>query len=233
MQKNFFQPEKPPSKMSTGKRFYYLLILSVVGLLGAGVLYLFFLVLPEGDWLLALLIGCVMIFIGWVFVKLLLLPRETGPTTFKKVENASGYTTYFINEWTGETKSVFFRYDQITDLLIGLWTNPGFKGRKNDYVGARLLYRYREENGNMKYAETIIISEPSLEEWIELIHKHQLPARITNRNISKVEEAQFDEMFNTIETLRFDDSISIKHYFMQQEDFSLWLPSSIKSDPSS
>ncbi|HEX5563548.1 MAG TPA: hypothetical protein VFX34_01205, partial [Sporosarcina sp.] len=143
MQKNFFQSEKPPSKMSKANWFYYYFVLTLIGLLGVGALYLFFIMLPEGVWLLNLLIGGIALFLGWVFVKILLLPRQKGPTTFKKMYDAAGYTTYFINEWTGETESVSFRYDQITDLLIGLWTNPGFKGRKNDYVGARLLYRYR------------------------------------------------------------------------------------------
>ncbi|MFC5601919.1 hypothetical protein [Sporosarcina koreensis] len=231
MQKNFSQSEKPPSEMSKAKWFYYYFVLTLIGLLGIGALYLFFVMLPEGVWLLNLLIGGIALFLGWVFVKILLLPRQKGSTTFKKVQNETGYTTYFINEWTGETESVSFRYDQITDLLIGLWTNPKFKGRKNDYVGARLLYRYVED-GEMKYFETVIISEPSLDEWIETIRKHRIPARITNRNISAVKENQFDEMLETIEAEPFDGSISLKDYFMLQEDFSLWQPPSMeKGDP--
>ncbi|MCG7343336.1 hypothetical protein MHZ92_04285 [Sporosarcina sp. ACRSL] len=221
MQKNLFPPEGPARKMTSVKKFYYVVVQSVIGAIGAGVLYLFFRMLPDGDWFITLLFGSIALFIGWLFVKLLLLPSQKGPTTFKKVETADGYTIYFINEWTGETESVSFRYDQITDLLIGLWTNPGFKGRKNDYVGARLLYRYNEDSGKIKYNETVIISENSLNEWIDIIQKHRLPAKITNMNISAVTEDQFEEMLETIDAIPFEESISVTDYFMQQEDFSL------------
>jgi len=228
MQKNVFRTDPPPGKMSAEKKVYYFLALSGFGAFGVALLYLAFGALSDGEWPLAALLGGISLFIGWICIHLLKLPRQKGPTTSTKVEDRDGYTVYFVNEWTGETKSVTFRYKQITDLLIGLWTNPGFKGRKNDYVGARLLYRYREENGDINYSETIIISEPSLEEWVETIKEHQIPARITNRNISAVKEAQFDEMLETIEAIPFDDSTSVKDYFMQQEDFSLWQPPSMK-----
>lgn len=234
MQNNVFRTDNPPAKMSAAKKVYYYLALSGFGVFGVALLYLSIDTFSDGEWLLAALLGGISLFIGWIFIQLLKLPRQKGPTTFTKVEERDGYTLYFTNEWTGETKSVTFRYNQITDLLIGLWTNPGFKGRKNDYIGARLLYRYQEENGNMKYSETVIISEPSLEEWVTTIKERQLPARITNRNISAVTEAQFDEMLETIEAIPFDSSISVKDYFMQQDDFSFWQsPSMKKGNPPS
>lgn len=234
MQKNVFRTDHPPGKMSAGKKIYYYLTLSGFGAFCLALLYLALDTLLDGEWLLAALLGGISLFIGWICIQLLKLPRQKGPTTFTKVEERDGYTLYFANEWTGETKTVTFRYEQITDLLIGLWTNPGFKGRKNDYIGARLLYRYREDNGDMKYFETVIISEPTLEEWVKTIEEHQLPARITNRNISAVKEAQFDDMLETIEAIPFDGSISVKEYFMEQLDFSLWQPPSMKKgDPSS
>jgi len=214
--------------MSVGKKVYYYLALSGFGAFGVALLYLALGTISDGEWLLAALLGGISLFIGWIFIQLLKLPQQKGPTTFTKVEERDGYTLYFANEWTGETKAVTFRYEQITDLLIGLWTNPGFKGRKNDYIGARLLYRYREDNGDMKYSETIIISEPSLEKWVKTIKEHRIPARLTNKNISAVKEDQFDEMLETIEAIPFDGSISVKDYFMQQEDFSVWQPPSMK-----
>jgi hypothetical protein len=214
--------------MSAAKKVYYYLALSGFGVFGVILLYLALDTLLDREWLLAALLGGISLFIGWIFIQLLKLPQQKGPTTFTKVEEKGGYILYFANEWTGETKAVTFHYDQITDLLIGLWTNPGFKGRKNDYIGARLLYRYREENGDMKYSETVIISEPSLEEWVKTIKEHQLPAKLSNKNISAIKEDQFDEMLETIEAIPFDGSISVKDYFMQQEDFSLWQPPSMK-----
>lgn len=214
--------------MPVAKKIYYYLTLSGFGAFGVALSYLAFTTLLDGERLLAALLGGISLFIGWIVIQLLKLPRQKEMTTFTKVEEQDGYTLYFSNEWTGETKSVTFRYVQITDLLIGLWTNPGFKGRKNDYIGARLLYRYEEKNGEKKVSETVIISEPALEEWVATIKEHQLPARITNRNISAVTEAQFDELIETIESIPFDSSISVKDYFMQQDDFSLWQPPSMK-----
>lgn len=234
MQKNVFPTDKVPSKMPVGKRIYYYLALSFFGAFGVALLYLAFDTLSDGDWLVAALLGGISLFIGWIVIKLLMLPRQKGPTAVTKVEEPGGYTIYSTNEWTGETESVIFHYAQITDLIIGIWTNPGFKGRKNDYVGARLLYRYKDTNGKMKYVDTTIISESSLAEWVEVIRKNQIPSRITNLNISAVKEMQFDEMLDRIEAIPFDGSISVKDYFMQQEDFSLWQPPSLKkSNPSS
>jgi len=228
MERNVFPKAGLMTAMSAAKKlFYYTVVVFFFGL-GALMLYVLALMVSDEDsfWPLNILFGGVVAFIVWIVFKLLKLPKEKGPTTFKQVETDNGFVIYATNEWTGETEIVPFEWSQVTDLLIGLWTNPGFKERKYDYVGARLLYRYIDSDSLPQYFETIIVNEELLDEWVETITNHKLPARITDRNISAVKKEDFDVLLQTIAAIPFDGTLSIKDWFMEQEDFTLWQPPS-------
>ncbi|QTD39876.1 hypothetical protein [Sporosarcina sp. Te-1] len=224
--KSFFPGSAPQDAMPTWKRAYYYIVIAGLSIFGI-LIFLFFMdVLLIQEWFLATLLGGVFLFLCWVIVQLLRLPRTSGATTFNQLDTSTGYIIHAHNEWTGETEAISFHWEQIDALLIGIWTNPGFKGRKYDYVGARLVYRY-DQNGVKKYADHIIVCEKKLEKWVDTITRHAIPALVTNSNISAVEEQDFDTMLIEIHAVTIGEITSVKDWFMEQDDFTLWHPSAI------
>ncbi|MBB4825345.1 hypothetical protein HNO89_002574 [Sporosarcina luteola] len=225
MEKKVLPETAKQNAMPAWKRSLYYVVIAVISIFSILIFLLFLDLLMDEEWILTLLLGGVILFLCWVIIQLIRLPHTSGATKLERIETSTGYVIHALNEWTGEAKTITFHWNQIDDLVIGIWTNPRFKGRKNDYVGSRLIYRYQQD-GQIKYADSIILNEKLLNDWINTISRHAIPARVTNANISAVKEQDFDQMLNEVHAVAIEEVPSIINWFMEQEDFTLWHPSS-------
>ncbi|MCG3087871.1 hypothetical protein [Sporosarcina cyprini] len=206
------------------KILYYYAVIAGMSIFAIFIFTVFWDVFLTQDWFLAILFGGLFLFLCWIIIIILRAPRTGGVTKLEQIDTPTGYIIHAENEWTGEKETITFYWHQIEASLIGIWTNPGFKGRKYDYVGARLVYRYDEE-GVKKYADHIIVCEKKLDEWVNRIRRHAIPSRVTNANISAVKKEEFDEMLKEVTAVPISEIPSIIDWFMEQEDFTLWYPS--------
>lgn len=222
MQNNRYDETIATGKMKR-KWWYYLSIIAIF--LGSGILstgYATYSFLLSGDWWMVLLFGSLLaLFLGIAF-KIYRLTQNKKPTKIIAVAEEDAYTIHAINEWTEEKKITKIPYEAIGHVLIGVWTNRGFKGRKNDYVGARLVIRHPNENGDWMYTSSIALEEEALTDWTKRIQNFGIPTSITPFIISDVPPEEFDQLFQTIEAQPFDGSFSIKEFFQEQKQLVNW-----------
>ena len=210
--------------LPAGKRMYYYAVIAGMSIFAIFIFTVFWDLFLTQDWFLALLFGGLFLFLCWIIIMILRVPRTGGVTKLEQIDTPTGFVIHAENEWTGEKETIPFYWDQVDALLIGMWTNPGFKERKYVYVGARLVYRY-DEGGVKKYADHIIVCEKKLDEWVNKIRKNAIPSRVTNANISAVKKEDFDELLTKVPAVPISEIPSIKEWFMEQNDFTLWHPS--------
>ncbi|MFS0576084.1 hypothetical protein AB1K83_10630 [Sporosarcina sp. 179-K 3D1 HS] len=222
MSKNRYDETIATGKMKPKWIFYLIIISVMMGSLLIGTGTLLFHSLSMGEGWLSLLFGGLFAFSLWASIKIFLLTRNKKPTKIIAVAEEDAYTIYAINEWTEDEKVTKVHYDTIDHLLIGVWTNRGFKGRKSDYVGAQLIIRHPDEDGQWTYTSSIIFDEKVLTMWNERIQAHDIPAFITPFIISNVKRETFDTLIQTIDAQSFDGNFSIKDYFQQQEQLLEW-----------
>ncbi|GKV55149.1 hypothetical protein NCCP2222_10960 [Sporosarcina sp. NCCP-2222] len=224
MEDNRISKRGHPNALSAWKRMYYYAVIAGLSIFAIFIFTVFWDLFLTQEWFLAIIFGGLFLFLCWIIIMILRAPRTSGVTKLEQIDTRTGYIIHAENEWTGEKETISFYWDQVDALLIGIWTNPGFKERKYDYVGARLVYRYNEA-GVKKYADHIIVCEKKLDEWVDKIRKHAIPCRVTNANISAVKKEEFDEMLTEVTAVPISEIPSIRDWFMEQEDFTLWHPS--------
>jgi len=222
MGRNIYDETIATGKMKP-KWFFYLIIIAIFlgsGLISTGFATYSFLVM--GECWMVLLFGSFFALFFWIAFKIYRLMQSKKPTKIFAVAEEEAYTIYAINEWTEEEKVTKVPYESIECMLIGVWTNRGFKGRKSDYVGARLIIRHPDADGEMTYTSSVVFDEKVLTGWNERIREFSIPASITPLIISEVLPDQFDTLFQTIDAPQFDGSFSVKEFFQNQEELVNW-----------
>ncbi|BAQ09213.1 membrane fusion protein [Bacillus sp. OxB-1] len=222
MGRNLYDETIATGKMKP-KWFFYLIVIAIFlgsGLYATGYATYSFLVM--GEWWMVLLFGSFFALFLGIALKIYRLTQNKKPTKIIAVAEEDAYTIYAINEWTEEEKVTKIHYGTMDRILIGVWTNRGFKGRKSDYVGARLIIRHPDKDGEMTYTSSVVFDEEVLTGWNERIREFDIPASITPLIISEVLPEQFDALFQTIDARPFDGSFSVKEFFEKQNQLVKW-----------
>lgn len=222
MKNNLYEEQIKTKKMHSKWLFYLIpvYISLITGAVGTGMLA--YHSIADKMWTIAIIMGCLFGFFLWIIVKIFLLSRTKTPTKIIGVAEDTYYKIYAINEWSEEEKVIEIPYDRVQILLIGVWTNRNFKGKRNDIVGARFILYHPGIEGVNHYTSSVAVDEEVLKDWTKRIETFHIPTVVTPMIIADVKPEQFDHLFQTVKTVPFDGSFTIKEYFEKQEKFSQW-----------
>ena len=171
-----------------------------------------------------LFLGALLLFIYWLLFVILRVSSTERPTFSGAAMEEDAYIIYSVNQWTGVENSVIVPYDTLVQVLIGVWTNPSFKGIHSDYPGAKCISLYTDDDGLPAYSTSFTHDEAILELWVSRLRKNNVPMYVTGRNITMATTAHYEELFRTIKAVPYDGTRMIREFFEEQEDLSFWWP---------
>jgi hypothetical protein len=176
------------------------------------------------DWTMTLFLGALLLFTYWLLFVILRVRSTERPTFSGAAMEEDAYIIYSVNQWTGVENSVIVPYDTLVQVLIGVWTNPSFKGIHSDYPGTKCISLYTDDDGLPAYSTSFTHDEAILELWVSRLRKNNVPLYVTGRNITMATTAHYEELFRTIKAVPYDGTRMFREFLEEQEDQSFWWP---------
>ncbi|MFD3257029.1 hypothetical protein ACE3MQ_00255 [Paenibacillus lentus] len=176
-------------------KFAHVVIISIIGLIGAGAFVLGGYFVYTGDWLGAILCLIVGIVIVWATRMMIIGSKLHTDFVFVSELRDDGYYTYFKNIKNGHEEEHLIPFQRMQEVLIARKTQYMSSGNKDIpghyIVGSQIIMQWRDEHGNIDYSLFGIASRSDLSKWVNKFREHNVPLLHTYQNVSEASAADF------------------------------------------
>lgn len=181
----------------------HVVIIALLGLLGvAGILFGVYMLCVDKEWFLgalALVIGAFILAVTFIIGRINTFYTDF---IFQNELRDDGYYLYAKNKKTGAEEERLISYEQMEEVLIGRMTRAVPRGENMPSVqilGARIVMRWKDEQGQVQYTLFGEENREPLKNWIEKFQEHGVPLRLTHQNIGALRVEQLREAYAEID----------------------------------
>ncbi|WP_055107094.1 hypothetical protein [Paenibacillus ihumii] len=143
-----------------------------------------------------------------------------------------GYYTYLKKVKTGEEWEHIVAFDQMQEVLIARTSRYQSRGANRlgyHVVGAKIIMKWTNEQGETEYSLFGLEDRESLEEWIERFKQHGVPVYSSSANVSIVQVEDYQTGYAELPKVPHDsDTSSPVIGSRRMNSLKLWLSTGMK-----
>jgi len=143
-----------------------------------------------------------------------------------------GFYSYLQNKKTGEEWEQFVPFEHMQEVLIARTTRYQSRGANTlgyYIVGAKIIMKWMNENGEPNYSLFGLENQNNLDEWIQRFKENDIPVYSSGSNVSALQLEDYQTAYEELPKMPYDnDASSPRIGTIQYRNLKTWRSSEMK-----